>query len=106
MGMFDHYQPEPPLVFDGVVLSGWQGKAGPCALYVWRQHSAAPVEQAMDEEWRGLPEVMASSRLPEGEEVIYTSHPRGSGLIFATIIVRDGVWTDTKLKNESEEAEL
>ncbi|MES2597101.1 MAG: hypothetical protein V4662_17275 [Verrucomicrobiota bacterium] len=102
IGMFDHFQPEPALCVDGEALPGWQGKAGPCALYIWRQHCAAPVDQAVDEGVRGKPEVMVASRLPEGEALIYTEHPRNGEMVYATILVRDGVWIETTLLDSGE----
>ena len=99
MGMFDWYQPDPPIVCDGLEVVDWQGGDGPCALYVWRQHFAAPVDQVVDSEVRGRPEVMEASRLPEGESTIHATSPSDSKLLFATIVVKDGVWIETKQKS-------
>lgn len=93
--MYDHYEPQPPLIAHGVVLHGWQGKDGPCVLFIWRQHCPAPVDQAVDEECRGRADVVAASRLPDGKLTIYTGDSKE--WFTATIVVRDGVWTDTVL---------
>jgi hypothetical protein len=70
MGMFDYYVPDPPILCPkcGKPLQGWQGAnhLNP-ALLVWKQGVAAPIDQRVDEECRGLPEVIRASRLPNGE---------------------------------------
>lgn len=104
MGMLDYFQPVPPIKVGNTELSGWQGKGGPCALYVWRQGSPAPVEHAVDEEWKEKPEVMVSCRLPDGESEIYTTHPDDRRWIVAKIIVRGGIWAETKLEEEETDA--
>jgi hypothetical protein len=45
--MFDYYEPVPVLTCPkcGAELREWQGKDGPCALFVWRQHEPNPVGQ-------------------------------------------------------------
>ena len=55
MGMFDYYEPDPALACPvcRAPLAGWQGKDGPCALLVWRQGVASPVDQAVPEESKG-----------------------------------------------------
>ncbi|MBL0870333.1 MAG: hypothetical protein IBJ18_07150 [Phycisphaerales bacterium] len=47
MGMFDWYTPLPPVPcpWCGRAISEWQGKDGPCAMLVYEQGRAAPVEQ-------------------------------------------------------------
>jgi hypothetical protein len=52
MGMFDWYEPEPPICCPvcGKALTEWQGKDGPRLLFVWRQGFAAPVEHRGDGE--------------------------------------------------------
>lgn len=102
MGMFDHFEPVPPIEVDGVVLSGWQGKAGPCALYIWRQGKASPIEHAVDQEWKEKPAVVAGIRLPEGESLIYTTHPNDKRWINAAILVRNGTWVETRLRANEE----
>lgn len=51
MGMLDYYQPRPDLscpVCDASNLE-WQGKDGPCALFLWEQGHAAPINQLIEE---------------------------------------------------------
>ena len=102
MGMFDHYEPVPPIIFRGVPLSGWQGKDGPCKLLIWRQHSKAPVAHAVDEKWRASAEKLSSYRLSDGELEIYTGFSDRTRWFTAKIIVRDGVWIDTRLREEKD----
>ena len=44
MGMFDSYNPSPPLTCPGCrrVLTGWQGKDGACLLLHWQQGERFP----------------------------------------------------------------
>ena len=66
MGMFDYYEPQPPIQCEscGRIVKEWQGKDGPNALFVWRQGFAAPVEQKVDEECKLSPQELAKWRLP------------------------------------------
>ncbi|MDQ2809177.1 MAG: hypothetical protein M3Z04_20075 [Chloroflexota bacterium] len=65
MGMFDTYRPTKDLQCPvcGTPLREWQGKEGPCCLFVWQAGIKHPVEseiQAEDlegvslEEWNGI----------------------------------------------------
>jgi hypothetical protein len=47
VAMFDEYQPVPPLACPGcgAAVMSWHGMDGPCRHLIWRQGSAAPVEQ-------------------------------------------------------------
>ena len=74
MGMFDYYIPDPPIPCPrcGKPLEGWQGSNDPNpALLVWKQGIAAPIDQRVDDEIRGHPEVVRAARLPNGEIWIY-----------------------------------
>ena len=97
MGMFDWYRPagkfECPVCH--TALREWQGKDGACALYVWQQGGAAPVDQACDEECKGLPEITAASRLP-AEFAIY-SYDCERHCIYAACTCIDDVWSETSL---------
>jgi len=98
MGMFDEYQPIPPLDCPAcnAFLRGWQGKDGPCALFVWRQGVAAPIYQMIeDDDVRLTDEQLAEWRLPE-EFTIYTTCCSGF-FIEADCYCTDGVWTRTEL---------
>jgi len=102
MGMFDHYEPVPPIVFQGIALSGWQGKDGPCELLIWRQHSGVPVARAVDAKWRSSPEQLSSYRPPDGELGIYTGLPDRTRWFSAKIVVHDGIWIETRMCDEKE----
>src|SRR5689334_17334793 len=99
MGMFDHYEPDPPLACSvcGRRLTGWQGKDGPCALLVWRQGVAAPVDQAVPEESRGDRSVIESLRLPREFE-IYAGCCGGRFFATARCGAPDGVWSTAVLE--------
>lgn len=51
MGMFDYFEPSFAIRCPrcGSYENEGQGKGGPCALLVWRQHVAHPIRQAVDE---------------------------------------------------------
>ena len=57
MGMFDWYEPSGALSCPvcSAELSEWQGKDGPCALFVWQQGFAVPVDQNVVENARCQP---------------------------------------------------
>ena len=91
--MFDWFEPSDhfrcPLCADS--LDGWQGKDGPCGLFVWREGVAHPVDQRIDEEVALEPDRRAEMALPETFE-IYTycsNHHRVS----MTCRCQDGVWS-------------
>jgi hypothetical protein len=54
MGMCDTDEPQPP--FDCPVCGGpsigWQGKDGPCAMFLWHQGQRHPVDQPIDADAR------------------------------------------------------
>jgi hypothetical protein len=97
MGMFDHYRPKPELVCPvcGVSDPEWQGKDGPCALFVWEQGQSAPVDQLVDDECKISPEDRAEIRLPARFE-IYTDC-RCPTSLDAVGFTEHGVWTRTEL---------
>ena len=105
MGMFDHYEPVPPLEFQGEELSGWQGKDGPNNLLVWRQHCPSPLGRQVDEQWQLSPEELSKLRLSDGELKIYTDLPSNGRWFDATILVRDGVWVETRRMPQLDENE-
>lgn len=97
MGMFDHYRPKPALQCPvcGVFGEGWQGKGGPCGLFVWEQGQAAPVDQLVDEECQISAEARAKFRLPTRFE-IYTDC-RCPTSLDAVGFTEHGVWMRTEL---------
>jgi hypothetical protein len=107
MGMFDHYEPDPPLACSvcGAPLTGWQGKGGPCALLVWRQGVAAPVDQVVPEEIRGVRSVIESLRLPREFE-IYTACCGKTFSVVARCGAPDGVWATAVLETAANARQL
>jgi predicted nucleic acid-binding Zn-ribbon protein len=95
MGMFDHYQPDPPLQCPhcGASLQHWQGKDASCALFLWVQGRAAPADQLVDEEIQADASVRERDRLPERFE-IYTTCSKCSRWIDATGFTKNGVWSE------------
>ena len=101
MGMFDYYEPVPPLSWKGKELSGWQGKDGPCALLHWRQGQKTPIDQIADEECKLKTEKLNEFILPDGCLTIYTNDLEGKKLVFASIRVKNGIWVETELKGKN-----
>lgn len=99
MSLLDHYEPDPPLACPacGAELEGWQGKEGDCAMLVWRQGHAAPVDQEVPDEIKGYPEVIEALRLPEEFE-IYTQCCGEGFFITAYCTATQGVWSHTELE--------
>jgi hypothetical protein len=65
MGMFDWYEPRQISCPEcGTALDRWQGKDGPCALFVWREGEASPIRQAVEAEVALLPGDLATRRVP------------------------------------------
>jgi hypothetical protein len=95
--MFDTYEPEPPLpcpVCGGASL-GWQGKDGPCALFLWRQGHRHPVDQPIDEDARIDPQRYAEFTLPQTFALLgwcAQDHQYG-----ATGHAPEGTWTTTTM---------
>jgi hypothetical protein len=97
VGMFDWYEPaeEHRCPVCDVVLSEWQGKDGPCALYVWRQGQAAPVDQRVDDDVKGARGVRAAERLPSRFEIY--SHDCGRHDVTAVCACVDAIWRLTEV---------
>ena len=97
MGMFDTYIPDPPLHCPacGAELVDWQGKEGPSALMVWRQHVAEPIDQPIDPDARLDDEDLARFRLPETFDIYTWCCARFS--IEAICQAPDGIWSHTEL---------
>lgn len=97
MGMFDWYRPVPAVVSPETEaeLTGWQGKDGPCALLLWEQGKAAPVDQLVDDEVKLARERLDRFSLPERFE-IYTTE--GDRWWVAEGRAARGVWAETVLR--------
>ena len=98
MGMFDWYEPTPDLTCPhcGATLKEWQGKDGPCALFVWRQGERHPVDQRVDEEVRLPPDKMGRFELPPWF-IIYSFCCNQDFPVEAICEGTRGAWTTTRL---------
>jgi hypothetical protein len=96
--MFDYYEPRSAMTCPvcGKALEGWQGKDGPCALFVWREGMAAPVDHPVSEDVRLEPEALARARLP-ASFTIYTYCCGSPHAVEARCLAPDGVWSGTEL---------
>jgi len=97
MGMFDYYLPKPDLSCSvcGAASLEWQGKDGPCGLFLWEQGQSAPIDQLVDDECKSLPEVRFVQRLPARFEIYATCQCPTS--LDAVGYTEHGVWTRTEL---------
>lgn len=100
MGMFDWYQPFPDLECPtcGALLKEWQGKHGPCGLFLWKQGFAAPIDQLVDEECRIGMEQLSQKRLPQEFE-IYSYDCSSHQPVSALCKCVDGAWQETTLRS-------
>jgi hypothetical protein len=96
MGMFDTFIAEPPLRCRscGSDVSVFQGKDGPCALFVWEQGVASPVRQTGDDQWAVPDAERITFRLPDEFE-IYANCPKCHAWITGTGYCSDRVWTSS-----------
>jgi hypothetical protein len=95
--MFDHYRPKPSLQCPvcGVSELEWQGKDGPCALFVWEQGQSSPVEQLVPDECKMSLEDRATVRLPARFEIY--AECRCPTFLDAVGFTEHGIWTRTEL---------
>ena len=96
MGMFDRYRPDPPLYCPrcSTELSGWQGKDGPCALFLWQQGEKNPVDQSVGDDIKIDPVARSQFTLPETFE-IHTSCSQCEKLVKAHCQGDNYVWTQS-----------
>jgi hypothetical protein len=102
MGMFDLYQPRerircPECSTD---LVEWQGKDGPCGLFLWKEGHPAPISQDVDEEIRLTDAMREQLRLPRAFTIYSYDCPRHQP-IDASCEAPDGVWVSTKVHPSS-----
>jgi len=100
MGMFDWYEPVPALACPRcrIPLSGWQGTAGLCGLFRWRQGVPAPSSDFTEEEF-GLPQSeVDEQRLPDGRLTIYARCETCDRMLLATARVESGTWKQCDLE--------
>ena len=83
----------------GSVLRGWQGKDGPCALFVWEQGIAWPTDQQAND-MNVSDEERKNVRLP----VVFSIRSYDCGCPYpveALCETVEGVWSSTKLVDAS-----
>lgn len=104
MGMFDYFEPKPPIEcpFCGSSTTGWQGKPqNGCALFVWEQGQLSPKDQRVDDEWRISAEQLASQRLEKELIPIYGGECESCGRNWWDLAsgvladARNGMWSQT-----------
>jgi hypothetical protein len=103
MGMFDWYEPQPPIRCPkcGVTLAAWQGKSGPCALFEWVQGHRAPRRQLVDEDVAMSPAALEDFFLPDDFEV-YAECSTCETWVEAHGSCDAGIWTRVELVNPLE----
>ena len=70
MGLYDCFEPVPPircLKCKKGEVHGWQDKHSRNALFLWRQGSASPVDQPVDDDCKISERERAARRLPSDE---------------------------------------
>ncbi len=99
MSMFDTYQPRNPLRCPacGLALEEWQGKDGPCALFLWVEGLEAPQAQELDDDIALPPEERGRVRLPP-VFTIYSFDCPSHSPIEAVGSCAAGVWSATALR--------
>ncbi len=98
MSMFDWYKftENPRCPKCGTELKEWQGKDGPCALFVWEQGKSNPISQEIeDDEIRWSDEDLQRFFLPDSF-TIYSYDCEKHQPIIAECKCIDGVWLDFK----------
>ena len=98
MGMFDYYQPHSALACPmcGKPLGEWQGKDGPCGLFVWKQGVPAPIDQIVDADVCLESEALAKVRLPTSF-LIYTHCCSTKYAVEARCTAPDNTWSSIEL---------
>jgi hypothetical protein len=94
--MFDYYSPDPPLRCPvcGAELEGWQGKDGPCGLFIWKQGLEAPVEQSLAGAHALSADQLRQFRLPDRFR-FHTDDPQHWIVAEGTAV--NGVWKETSI---------
>jgi hypothetical protein len=98
MGMFDRYRPSELLACPvcGTPLQQWQGKDGPCGLFVWQQGHTAPIAQEADDDSRLSDDALVVWRLPESF-TIYSYDCSCPFPVEAIGMTSYGTWATTEL---------
>jgi hypothetical protein len=99
MSMFDTYRPagkrECPVC--GAKLETWQGKDGPCALFIWVEGCRNPVGQEIDDEDVKWPENDLGRFSLPGTFVIYSYDCPSHQPIEAECLTDGGIWSRTTI---------
>jgi len=98
--MFDWYRPQKHLrcPVDGHALKEWQGKDGPCGLFVWREGVKHPVDQLVDDEdVRWSVKERERFTLPSNF-AIYSYDCPAHQPINAKCSTREGIWISTVIQ--------
>jgi hypothetical protein len=96
MGWFDWYEPRITACPEcSSPLSVWQGKDGPCGLFVWQQGTRTPIRQAVDAEVALSPERLAHSELPPSFAIYSYDCP--NHVVEANGRCVNGVWSATEV---------
>lgn len=92
MGLMDWFVPDPPIACAscGKTVKVWQGKEGPQMMAVWKQGSAHPVEQRVDEEIRWSKTELERFSLPERFHI--TGHCEEDHVTHVACECSDGIW--------------
>ncbi len=96
MGMFDWYEPNPPLdcpVCGKTLSQYWQGEDADCSMFIWRQGQRHPVNQDVPDEMKWS---LENAQLPE-QFVIYNDCCGEGNFVYAKCRATNGVWTETEL---------
>ncbi len=96
MSMFDWYRPtdNPKCPKCGAQLKDWQGKDGPCALFVWEQGQRNPIIQKVeDEELQWTDEEKCRFVLPDNFTIYSYDCPNHQPVVAKCTCI-DGVWSN------------
>lgn len=98
MGMFDYYEPVPSIGCPncGFEMKNWQGKGGPCALFLWRQGVRSPVQHLVDEDCRLSDHQLSDCHLPEGFLISSYDCPNHAP-IFAWCTTTEFIWSNIEI---------
>ena len=98
MGMFDTYEPRHAFSCPvcGTSHREWQGKDGPCGLFVFREGITGAVAQPIDDDYRLSPDQIAAQRLPDE----FTIYAYDCGCSYPTLLrclASSGAWQSSEL---------
>ena len=106
MGLYDHFEPRPPIPCPHCSgkTRGWQGQpASGGTLLLWRQGESAPLGHQVDEDLRLSDEDLAKRRLEDESIALVGGRCERCGRnwwdsYFGVLAeIRDGVWHSTRI---------